>query len=199
AFLVQLGLEDGTQAGDRVCAGARALTGRIYVNLVPGDRRRALVRRVEERVAVPKLDSEASRAEPAERERALLRPSRPTALAQQMRGDHRVKGDSLRFQAVPRQDDLVVLQIVAGLLDLRVVDERSKLRKHEIDRELAVAIQAQRVSRRDVERRAVAERDREPDDVRAHRLAGGCLGIEDERLLFRDAVNELVERFLAVD
>ena len=68
ALLVELGLEDGAQPGDCVSASASALASRIDVDLVPRDRGRALVGRVEQRIPVLKLDSEAARPEPAQRE-----------------------------------------------------------------------------------------------------------------------------------
>src|SRR5207244_11743683 len=79
------------------------------------------------------------------------------------------------------------------------VGSRAEFGEEEANRWRGVRAEARGRTDRYIEGLAVPGRDRRTDEVRAHGLAHRRLGIEDERLLLRDAARQLIESVFAVD
>ncbi|CAM5321889.1 hypothetical protein RLIN73S_06475 [Rhodanobacter lindaniclasticus] len=94
---------------------------------------------------------------------------------------HRVVPEPLHGDAVVRQDVDVVLRVLAQLGPRRVLEDRLQRGQH------GIAIELRRhagvvVAERDVAGPARLHREAEADDVRAHRVEAGGLGVERDQL-----------------
>ena len=93
----------------------------------------------------------------------------------------RVVRDAAKHETVVREHVLVVLDVLAHFLARRVREPRREARERLGERQL-VGHARIAVRERDVARDPGLDRERQPDELRSHRIEAGRLGIEADEL-----------------
>ena len=116
-------------------------------------------------------------------ERLLLEPEAAPTRIEQIRANHRVEAETLDPDAVPRQHHHVVLGVVPDLPDCRIGQCGPQGIEHLGEWNLPISlcpIRGLRVADGNIERLALAQRKRKPDDIRQQFIGRVGLQVKGE-------------------
>ncbi len=124
--------------------------------------------------------------------REVVHVVRPMRL-EHVRLEQRVVRDAREDEAVIREHVLVVLHVLPELLPQRVGEPGREPRERRVERQL-VGHSGVAVRERDVAREPGLDGERQPDDLRLHRVEAGRFGIEAHEWSARDRLHPALER-----